>query len=178
MYPQEIIEVPVMAYDTDTDQIVATFHKYCTPWTPITPFCTELTGITQDMVDAGEPFDKVLKDLVMWVRDLLVTAQRKEFLFVTCGNWDFAAALPKHCGYLGIPVPGAMRSWCNIKTIFSDVMRQKPKGMMGMLRDLNIKHVGRHHSGIDDVRNITEMARKLNRSPRCGWRVTGGVKVQ
>lgn len=27
-------------------------------------------------------------------------------------------------------------------------------GMMGMLKALNIPHEGRHHSGIDDVRNI------------------------
>lgn len=27
-------------------------------------------------------------------------------------------------------------------------------GMMGMLAALKIKHEGRHHSGIDDVRNI------------------------
>lgn len=26
--------------------------------------------------------------------------------------------------------------------------------MMGMLKGLNIAHEGRHHSGIDDVRNI------------------------
>ncbi|CAF4311592.1 unnamed protein product, partial [Rotaria magnacalcarata] len=34
-------------------------------------------------------------------------------------------------------------------------------GMMGMLNDLNIRHVGRHHSGIDDCKNIAEILKVL-----------------
>lgn len=30
-------------------------------------------------------------------------------------------------------------------------------GMMGMLKGLDIPHEGRHHSGIDDVRNICQV---------------------
>lgn len=30
-------------------------------------------------------------------------------------------------------------------------------GMMRMLKKLNIPHQGRHHSGIDDVKNICEI---------------------
>lgn len=34
---------------------------------------------------------------------------------------------------------------------------QKSMGMMGMLAKLKIGHEGRHHSGIDDVRNICKI---------------------
>lgn len=176
LFPQEIIEVPVMVYDTEKDQVVAKFHQYCTPLVPITPFCTKLTGITQDMVDAGKPFVQVLADLERGVDGLVKKYNNVECLFVTCGDWDLATALPKHCKFLGLPVPKIMRSWCNIKKVFREVTQNRPKGMMGMLRDLDIAHVGRHHSGIDDVRNILEIARKLNKSSKCKWRATGTCK--
>lgn len=170
LFPQEIMEVPVMIYDTDKDEIVHTFHQYCSTHLPITPFCTELTGITQEMVDAGIPFPQVLLDLESSRSKL---ANNTKWLFVTCGDWDFKTALPNHCKYLGLTVPKSMRSWCNIKNVYREVTQKKPKGMMNMLKELDIQHVGRHHSGIDDVRNILEIARALNKSPKCKWRVTG-----
>lgn len=33
--------------------------------------------------------------------------------------------------------------------------------MMGMLKALNIAHEGRHHSGIDDVKNICNISIEL-----------------
>ena len=33
----------------------------------------------------------------------------------------------------------------------------KPAGMAGMLRALDLELVGRHHSGIDDARNIARI---------------------
>lgn len=38
-------------------------------------------------------------------------------------------------------------------------------GMMGMLKHFNIDHEGRHHSGIDDVKNICAIALKLLEQP-------------
>jgi len=34
-------------------------------------------------------------------------------------------------------------------------------GMMTMLQRLGIKHTGRHHSGIDDVKNICKIVQKM-----------------
>ena len=34
-------------------------------------------------------------------------------------------------------------------------------GMMGMLKALNIEHEGKHHSGIDDVKNICSICIEL-----------------
>ena len=34
---------------------------------------------------------------------------------------------------------------------FCDVTSKYPKGMMGMLAELQIPHTGRHHSGIGNV---------------------------
>jgi ERI1 exoribonuclease 3 len=169
-YPQEIIEIPVVAYDTDTDQIIGQFHTYCQTFIPISPFCTELTGITQEMVDSGEQFDLALKSLEKWVFDV-TNGNKIKSMFITCGDWDFKTALVKHCKCLNIPVPKIMREWCNIKTIFHATIGKKPGGMLSMLNQLKIEHFGRHHSGIDDAKNITEIARELTKR-KCKWRIT------
>src|SRR5690349_10162270 len=118
LFPQDIIEVPVMVYDTDKDQVVATFHQYCTPLVPITPFCTELTGITQDMVDAGKPLAQVLADLERGVASLAKKYNNVECLFVTCGDWDLDTALHKHWKILGLPVHKCMRYGCKLDKEF------------------------------------------------------------
>ena len=51
--------------------------------------------------------------------------------------------------------------WINIKNVYHNILQQKAHGMVGMLKDLKLSHVGRHHSGIDDVRNICQILLKL-----------------
>jgi inhibitor of KinA sporulation pathway (predicted exonuclease) len=42
--------------------------------------------------------------------------------------------------------------------------KERSRGMMEMLEVLNIKHEGKHHSGIDDVRNICSICIELIKS--------------
>ena len=57
----------------------------------------------------------------------------------------------------GLPTPPLFRQWCNIKVIFKRTLGRKAPGMMGMLRQAGIAHVGHHHLGIDDVRNLCNL---------------------
>ena len=52
--------------------------------------------------------------------------------------------------------PEYLKNYINIKKAFLKCVPEydRSMGMMGMLKALNIEHEGRHHSGIDDVRNI------------------------
>jgi len=51
--PQEIVEFPVLLVDASTGDVRDTFHRYVKPdvHPKISEFCTELTGITRDMVN-------------------------------------------------------------------------------------------------------------------------------
>ena len=53
----EIIEFPVFVIDVQKRQKVGQFHRYLKPkYNPqLTQFCTQLTGITQDMIKDGKP---------------------------------------------------------------------------------------------------------------------------
>lgn len=68
-FPHEIIEFPVLVLDTYSLQIVAKFHRYVRPTKhpSLTTFCTELTGITQAMVDAADPIETVIKEFREWL---------------------------------------------------------------------------------------------------------------
>ncbi|GET90313.1 hypothetical protein, conserved [Leishmania tarentolae] len=69
-YPHEIIEFPVVVLDTATLRIVAEFHRYVRPLLnpKLTAFCTELTGITQEMVDVADPLPTVVAEFQDWLR--------------------------------------------------------------------------------------------------------------
>lgn len=68
---QEIIEFPVVMVDAQTMEPVSTFHKYVQPRVnrDLTPFCTQLTGIIQDMVDDQPHFEEVLGLFNQWLID-------------------------------------------------------------------------------------------------------------
>lgn len=77
-------------------RVVAKFHHYITPsFNPkLSKFCTELTGITQEMVDGKLKLEQVLGELEKWM-DSQKYLVAKNFTFVTCGDWDLAVCLPK-----------------------------------------------------------------------------------
>lgn len=80
-YPHEIIEFPVVVLDTATLRIVAEFHRYVKPVRnpKLTAFCTELTGITQDMVDQADTLPVVVAQFQEWLeRDV----------YPLCAQWS------------------------------------------------------------------------------------------
>ena len=181
--PQEIVEVPVVLLDAATLDVVAEFHRYVKPTHhPIlTAFCHELTGIEQATVDAGGEFRAVLGELECFLASHgLVSsdggAAPRTFAFVTCGDWDLRRMLPLQCRTSGVGVPRWARQWINVKVEASRALSPfRAKGMLGMLDKLGLPLEGRHHSGIDDSRNIARIARALcaehgavlQLSPRC-----------
>lgn len=51
----ETVELPVVIIDTETNQVVSEFHTYVKPVKEkLNPFCTELCGITEEMVTGDQ----------------------------------------------------------------------------------------------------------------------------
>lgn len=169
--PQEIIEFPSVLLDAGMKQ-VAEFESFVRPThhPVLTPFCTELTGIEQAQVDAAQTFPEVFKVHQAWLgsNSLQVTPADGEPLdhaFITCGDWDLQTMLPAQLSatepVIGF-VPHAYRRWINIKKPFAAWNGGSVKGgMLGMLKALDLELEGRHHSGIDDCRNIARIAQAL-----------------
>ncbi|RUP52122.1 exonuclease [Jimgerdemannia flammicorona] len=183
--PQEIIEFPVLIYDLSTDAVTATFHEYVRPVAhpKLTQFCMELTGITQDTVDAAEPFPAVWSRLHAFLAshnfinlDPTSTSTLSSFAFLTCGNWDLKTMLPAQLAYTStvhdpsIPMtpPSHFCRWINVKQAFAECYKMKkwPRGMTDMLSQKKLELEGRHHSGIDDCKNIARIVKTMRDN---GW---------
>ena len=161
--PQEIIEFPVLKINAKSLKEESCFHRYVRPTAhpQLTKFCTDLTGITQDMVGGQQPLEEVLLLFDQWIKKEGLLDPNVKFTFVTCGDWDLNRMLPSQCKSFGLSHPPYMQSWMNIKFAFRDLMGVHPKGMPDMLQLLDLPLLGRHHSGIDDTRNIARILTKL-----------------
>ncbi|KAJ9460707.1 putative exonuclease domain-containing protein [Diplonema papillatum] len=167
----EIVEFPCVVVDTATKQVVAEFHRYVRPTVrpDLSEFCVEQCGISQATTDAADPIDVVLRDFIQWVDSLRYAAG--SFAVVTCGDYDMKTALRAEVRNKGLPrLPAYLKQWVNIKKVFAGKAGySRPKGMAGMLADLQMPLIGRHHSGIDDARNIAAiLVRLLHEDVRVG----------
>lgn len=162
---KEIIEFPVLKVNAQTFETESEFHTYVQPtvYPKINPFITHLCGITQDMVDGKPVLPDVLVQLDDWMKSQKLLDEGINFCFVTCGDWDLKTALPQNCGYLGLPYPDYLKRWINIKNWYQTTMGRAGGGMGSMLHHLRLTLDGRHHSGIDDSRNIAKILHELAR---------------
>jgi inhibitor of KinA sporulation pathway (predicted exonuclease) len=139
------------------------FHKYVLPrFNPgLTAFCTELTGITQSMVKNEKSLEETLEDFDKWIR-ALPTINEENSAFVTCGDWDLSTCLRAEAETKGIELKGYLKRYINIKKYFAKLLRtDRLMDLMDMLKTLGVKHEGKHHSGIDDVANISNICIEL-----------------
>ncbi|CAB3406043.1 unnamed protein product [Caenorhabditis bovis] len=169
---QEIIEFPVVQISTKDWKEIRRFHEYVRPTINprLTSFCTNLTGIIQEMVDNKPTIDDVLKKFDKWITE---DPNLGKFAFVTCGDWDLKVALPNEADFKKIKAPCYFNQWINLKKAYASHTGNFVRGMPELLRIYNLKMVGRHHSGIDDVANICEIARCLGESGHV-YRITSG----
>ena len=157
----------------------------------LTEFCTELTGITQSMVaqsNGARTFEEAWKMVQQFLdKHHLIPSQPASslssssssssssstvpFSFVCCGDWDLKTMLPQQFRLTfdspTADLPEHFHSWINIKKSFTHFYppshkRDKPvRGMTDMLEKLKLPLIGRHHSGIDDARNIAAICKKM-----------------
>lgn len=163
----EIIEFPVLKVNGQTFEVEDTFHRYVRPTVNpvLSPFCTELTGIIQDMVDEANKFNRVYADFQKWLQETqLIDEQQKpisKFTFVTCGDWDLRKIFPVQCHLCGHEVPKYMRQWINVKKSFTDQVHHWPKSQAYLIEYFGFQPTGRAHSGIDDCHNLVQIFREI-----------------
>lgn len=155
----DIIEFGISVVDYKYVEIVKTASIIVKPTTQtISPYCTILTSITQEMVDEGVTFTEACKIL------------RKEYsssdrIWGSWGNFDRNIILDQ-CEREDIPYPFGYVTHFNIKTLFKLYKNLKVEvDMMKALQMLNIRHTGTHHRGSNDAFHISliflEILKKL-----------------
>lgn len=166
IFPQEIVEFPIVLVDVcgKVAEVHAERRYYVRPrYLQLTPFCTELTKITKDTIEAeGIGFVHAMELLEAFLDSNGCTVDNT--IVVTCGNWDLSKALPHQCAVEEVQVPPIFQRWVNIKDVYRRAVSVKrAPGMKGMLSSLGLPLVGQHHSGLDDSRNIATIAVELTK---------------
>jgi inhibitor of KinA sporulation pathway (predicted exonuclease) len=153
-HEMEIIEIGAVMVNEKHLDVVAEFQTFIQPVRhPIlTNFCTELTSITQDLVNSAPSFGEAIASLREWLGDY------NNVVFCSWGDFDrkqFILDESYHQIELPYPIP---KQHLNFKQLFTDNQGLKKKfGMKGALELAEIQLVGTHHRGIDDARNIAKL---------------------
>ncbi|XP_014468220.1 PREDICTED: ERI1 exoribonuclease 3 [Dinoponera quadriceps] len=175
--PQEIIELPCAVLSTRDWNVKDIFHEYIRPriHPKLTPFCTELTGIMQDMVENQPSFPDVFSRFCEWLAKRGYFDESDKSTFVTCGNWDLKVMLPNQCNLDDIALPDQFKQWIDLKHTFSEFVMYYPRSLQDMLARLNLPLQGRLHSGIDDVKNMITVIQALQEKHNAQFKITSSL---
>ncbi len=149
----EIIEIGAVALGDNGPEVLAEFQHFIRPVrNPVlTDFCTELTSITQDMLDAVGEFPAVIEQFQKWLNGF------NEPLFCSWGNYD-KNQLQQDCAYHSVDYPFDQRH-INIKQRFAHNMElKKALGLGQALKAVGLSFNGTAHRGIDDARNMADLS--------------------
>jgi inhibitor of KinA sporulation pathway (predicted exonuclease) len=147
---KEIIEIGVCVLETATLSRRGKASLLCRPSrSQVSPFCTELTTLTPEMVAGGVPFAEACADLAA----RLGTPERT---FASWGDFD-RRLLEEQCAREGVKYP-LSPTHLNVKNLFALVHGLPEEiGMMQALRAAGVPHEGTHHRGHDDAWNIAAL---------------------
>ncbi|OKI36146.1 DNA polymerase III [Saccharothrix sp. CB00851] len=156
----EIIEVGLTTVSLTTGERVAKHRILVRPRrSAVSPFCTELTGLTQAEVDGGVDFAEAC-------RLLAVEHEAGSRPWSSWGDYD-RKQFRRQCQATGVRYPFGRRHW-NAKLVFTQAheLRKRP-GMAQALEIAGLPLEGRHHSGADDSWNIAALVLQL--AERDAW---------
>lgn len=164
-YRHEIIEFPVQLVSTKKARVISHFHSYVRPLINprLTTFCTNLTGITQDMVNFAPTFPEILKQFEAWLENHGLMSPQARVAVLTDGPWDMGRFLLQQCSISGVPYPKWGKKWINVRKSFSNFYNTKKMCLKDMLSHLGMVFQGQPHSGLDDSKNIARVAIRLLR---------------
>lgn len=148
----EIIEIGAVVADVSSGVSSSEFQCFVRPvrHPQLTPFCEELTSISQRDVDGAAPFPEAILGLVAWSQSLQLD------VYASWGMFD-QTQMKRDCRFHQTPFPLPSRH-LNLKQLFSKALgTRRSYGMAGALRLVGLDLQGTHHRGLDDARNIARL---------------------
>jgi inhibitor of KinA sporulation pathway (predicted exonuclease) len=141
----EVIEIGVCTLDLATLDIGEAESILVKPThSEISPFCTQLTTITPDMVaEHGVSFAEACSQLE-------TRFNSRNRLWCSWGSWDFKM-MRDQCKRREVRYPFSDKH-ANLKRIYADAQKNRI-GLKAALEALAIPLEGTHHRGNDDARN-------------------------
>ena len=161
----EIIEIGLCVLDMPTlarvEQRAILVRPVCST---ISPYCTQLTTLTQADVDGGVPLAEACRILA---QEYHAPAR----LWASYGDYDrkqFERNCARRSGEFGIPYPFGP-THLNVKTLVAVACGwSREVGMCEALKRMGLPLEGTHHRGGDDAWNIAAILSRVLRSSRVG----------
>ncbi|WP_309114187.1 3'-5' exonuclease [Saccharothrix sp.] len=150
----EIIEIGLTVVDLAEGVRTARHRILVRPQrSRVSPFCTELTGLTQAEVDTGVTFAQACKILA-------AEHNANRLPWTSWGDYD-RNQFTRQCKATGVAYPFS-HDHTNAKLVFTEAhgLRKRP-GMAQALEIAGLPLEGRHHSGEDDAWNIAALVLHL-----------------
>ena len=157
----EIIEIGLCVVDLQLLRRLERRALMVKPMTSeVSEFCTNLTGITADMVVDAPPLSEALRVL----RDRYRAADR---LFASWGDYD-RKQFQRNCQAYNLKYPFGP-THLNIKNLFSTALGLNQElGIDVACQRLGLTMEGSHHRGVDDAWNIARILCMLLKRMRRG----------
>lgn len=173
-FTHEVTEFPLLLLSTASPSLplISEFHTFIRPTR--NKSASDHKRSPQQVLDSFPNFPEARTDLLAFLNLHGVTSSNA--LAITCGDWDFRSMLPAEQAFHGIPPLPLFENWCNIKHAFTSFTGKKADSMVRMLNVTGQELVGTHHSGIDDARNIANIARWLAQRG-CVFKITSDGSV-
>ncbi len=148
---QETIEIGAYLLD-DYGDILEKFSRFIRPvkHPNLSPYCVELTGITQLMVNRAKTFPEVIEEFQDWIN------LDDEFVLCAWGDFD-KKQLKRDCEAHRLDT-WWLDEFLNMKTQYEQFKRlTKRTSMVSALKREGYEYVGRQHRAIDDAFNLTKI---------------------
>jgi inhibitor of KinA sporulation pathway (predicted exonuclease) len=163
-YQSEIIQVGAVLVDLVNLRQTLSRSWFVKPTASlVSPFCTNLTGITQEQADSGYTYSQVSNLLI-------AQFNTPEIPWASYGAYD-ARMFRQESKRYGVKYPFSPKH-INVKTAAAVLMGwTKEYGLSVALSKLGLEFVGRQHDGLDDAKNgadiLIYLARKARANPNC-----------
>lgn len=149
----EIIEIGVCALVVETGKIIDKTSILVRPQrSQVSPFCTELTTLTQAQVDSGIGFDEACMQLISQF-------DTKTHIWGSWGNYD-RRMFRQQCKDFKVPYPFSPKH-INLKALFAKMPEFEWMGLARALKTIGLDFEGTHHRGADDAWNIARVVAYL-----------------
>lgn len=139
---------------------VDTFQSYVRPqYTEVTDYCTSITNITPNTLCGAPAFDAMLRHLYDWLCSLPTWPHA----WYSWGNYDLRQleldAGPTRWN-LQLPLPEHR----NAKKLFRarQIKKGREVGLVKALDLMGLSFEGRHHSALDDGKNVARLFQKFH----------------
>lgn len=149
----EIIEVGAVLL-APNNAVLDEFQCFVQPVQRLTPFCTRLTGITQDDVDAAPAFPVAAGAIRQW----LAARRLPMLVWASWGDYD-RRQLALDCARHRVDTP-ITAPHINLRERFRSLHGTGPVDLEEALGTLGLRFDGRPHRALDDARNIARLVQK------------------